>query len=186
MSDTPKRAKGTLQWRVNRAIHLWFTTDMTQAEIGDELGVSRQTVNDYIHSPPADEVREQLSNQAVQVRMAAFAELRRHMREAGHRSRTAERPVKVWRNDEGTLNVREIRDDETGEVIKRIPVPADLVMGPDEEARFYARKEVREALDMLIDLVGAGEPEQIEVSGEVSHGADESLQELKDMAEDLF
>lgn len=182
MSNKPKRAKGTLQWRVNRAIHLWFTTDMTQSEIGDELGVSRETVNDYIHSPPAEEVRGQLQDQAVQVRMAAFEELRRHMRVAGSRSRTAEKPVKVWTDDGGELRVEEIRDDE-GRVIKHIPVPADMVMGPDEEARFYARKEVREALDMLIDLVGAAEPEQVEVE----HGVDEEgLEELQEMAEDLF
>lgn len=186
MSDSPKRAKGSLQWRINRAIHLWFTSDMTQAEIGDELGVSRKTVNGYIHSPPAEEVQQQLQGQARQVRMAAFSELQRHMREAGQRSRSAEKPVKVWTDDDGTLRVMDIENDE-GDVVKKVPLPADMVMGADEEARFYARKEVREALDMMIDLVGAAEPERVEVSGEVSHGVDaEELGELKDMAEELF
>lgn len=168
MSDSPKRARGTRQWRINRTIHLWMTTDKTQSEIGDELGVSRQTVNEYIHSPPAEEVQETLQEQARQVRMAAFEELRRHMRESGERSRSAEKPVKVWRNDDGKLNVETITDDD-GNVVKRVPVPADLVMGPDEEARYYARQEVREALGMLIDLTGAGEPDRIQVD----HGVDE-------------
>ena len=183
MSDKPKRAKGSKQWRVNRAIHLWFTTDMTQEEIGDELGVSRQTAGEYIRSPPAEEVQETLETQATQVRLMAFEELRRHLREAGSRSRTAEKPVKVWTDDDGDLQVKEIRDDEDT-VVKRVPIPADMEMGPDDEARFYARKEIREALDMLIDLVGAAEPEQVELSGEVETGPD--LDELSEMADDLF
>lgn len=101
-----------------------------------------------------------------------------------YESRSAEKPVKVWTDDDATLNVREVVDEDTGEVVKRIPMPVDLEMGPDDEARFYARKEIREALDMLIDLVGAAEPEQVELSGEVDTGPD--MDELADMAEDLF
>lgn len=185
MSDSPKRAKGSVQWRVNKAIHLWFTTDMTQAEIGDELGVARQTVNDYINSPPAEEVQDTLNTQATQVRMMAFEELRRHLRDAGQRSRSAAKPVKVWTDDDGDLRVKNIEDDD-GDVVKRVPIPADMEMGPDEETRFYARKEIREALDMLIDLVGADEPDRIEITGEVEHGASEELQDLKEQADDLF
>ena len=186
MSHNPKRAKRTKRWRVTQAIHLYFTTDMTQEEIGDELGVARETVSRYIHEPPAEEVQEQLQNQARQVRMAAFEELRRHMREAGHRSRTAEKPVKVWTDEDGELQVETIRDDE-GNIVKRIPVPADIVMRPDEQTRFYARDEIREALEMLIDLVGAAEPERVEITGDVSHGMDsEELEELVALGEDLF
>lgn len=182
MTDTPKRAKGSKQWRVNRAIHLWFTTDMTQAEIGDELGVSQQTVNEYIHSPPAEEVKETLETQATQVRLMAFEELRRHLREAGARSRTAKKPVKVYENDDGELEVQDI-ELESGQV-KKIPVVQDLELLPDQEARYYARQEIRDALEMLIDLVGAGEPDELELSGEVDTGAD--LEDLAEMAENLF
>jgi len=182
MSDTPKRAKGSKKWRMNRAIHLWFTTDMTQEEIGDELGVSRQTVSDYIHSPPSKEVQETLETQATQVRLMAFEELRRHLREAGARSRTAKKPVKVYENEDGELEVEDI-ELESG-MTKKIPVVQDIELLPDQETRYYARQEIREALDMLIDLVGAGEPEQLELSGEVDTGAD--LEELAEMAEDLF
>lgn len=182
MTNSPKRAKGSKQWRVNRAIHMWFTTDMTQAEIGDELGVSRETVNEYINSPPAEEVQQTLQSQATQVRLMAFEELRRHLREAGARSRTAEKPVKVYENDAGELEVKDIELE--GGMTKKVPVVQDIQLLPDEEARFYARKEIREALDMLIDLVGAGEPEQVELSGEVDTGTD--LEELAEMADDLF
>lgn len=159
---------------------------MTQEEIGDELGVSRQTVNEYIHSPPSEDVQNTLKEQARQVRMSAFSELQRHMREAGQRSRSAEKPIKVWRDDEGELNVQEITNDE-GEVIKHIPIPADMVMGPDKEARFYARKEVREALDMLIDLTGAAEPERVELSGEVESGlSDAAIDKLGETIDEVL
>lgn len=183
--DEPKRAKGKKQWRVNRAIHLDLTTQMTKAEIGDELGVSERTARRYCKSPPAQEVQETLQEQATRVRMAAFSELRRQLRAAGERSRSAEKPVKVWRDDADELAVRDVEDDE-GNLLKKVPVPADLVMGPDEEARFYARKEARDILEQLVDLVGAGEPERVELSGDVEHGASEELEELLDEAGDLF
>lgn len=182
MTDSPKRAKGTKQWRVNKAIQLWFTSDLTQEEIGDRLGVSRQTINDYIHSPPAREVQETLETQATQVRLMAFEELRRHLREAGARSRTAKKPVKVYENDDGELEVQDVELE--GGQVKKFPVVQDIELLPDQEARFYARKEIREALEMLIDLVGAGEPEEIELSGEVDTGSD--MEELMEMADDLF
>jgi predicted transcriptional regulator len=177
-----KRAKGSKQWRVTQAIHYYFTTNMTMAEIGDELGVSKATVHNYVHEPPAEEVQQQLDNQATQVRLMAFEELRRHLREAGARSRTATKPVKVYENDDGELEVEDIELE--GGQVKKIPVVQDIELLPDREARFYARKEIREALEMLIDLVGAGEPDQLELSGEVDTGAD--LEELAEMAEDLF
>lgn len=182
MGNSPKRAKGSKQWRVNRAIHMWFTTDKTQAEIGDELGVARETVNEYVNSPPAEEVQETLETQATQVRLMAFEELRRHLREAGERSRTAKKPVKVYENDDGELEVQDL-ELESGQV-KKFPVVQDIELLPDQETRFYARKEIREALEMLIDLVGAGEPDRVELSGEVDTGPD--IEELQDMADDLF
>lgn len=183
--DAPKRAVGTKQHRVNRAIHLHFTTELTDAEIGEKLGVTERTVKNYVAEPPADEVRETLRNQATQVRMAAFAELKRQLRAAGQRSRGAETPVKVWEGDDGALNVKDIEDDE-GTVVKRVPLPADLVMGPDEEARFYARREAREVLEMLVDLVGAAEPEQIELSGEVDGGMSGELEgKLEELSESI-
>jgi predicted transcriptional regulator len=155
---------------------------MTQAEIGDELGVSRETVNTYINEPPTEEVQQQLQNQATQVRLMAVEELRRHMREAGERSRTAEKPVKVYENEDGELEVMDIELE--GGQTKKIPVVQDIELLPDKEARFYARKEIREALDMMIDLVGAGEPDQLELSGEVEHGTD--AEELQEMFSDIL
>jgi len=63
-------------------------------------------------------------------------------------------------------SLRDVRDEETGEVVKRVPIPNDIELGVDAEARYYARAEVRDILDQLTDLVGAKEPEQVEVMGE--------------------
>lgn len=155
---------GTKTYRVTKAIHWWFTTDKTQSEIADELGVSERKVREYIKEPPADEVKEALEHQETQVRLTAFEELRRQLRAAGERSRSAEKPVKVWQDDQGRLQVRDVRND-TGEVVERAPVNADVELLADEKARYYAREEIREILDRLVDLVGAAEPDQLEVEG---------------------
>jgi len=182
----PKRAKGTRKWRINRAVHLWMTTNMTQTEIGDELGVSRETVNRYIHDPPADEVRETLTEQARQVRLSAFQELQRQLREAGERSRSAEKPVKVWTDDDGDLTVKDKRDPETGEKLGVFPLPDDMEMGADEQARYYSRGEIRDILEMLIDLVGAAEPDEVELSGAVESGlSDEAAETLDRLSDSL-
>lgn len=185
MTDNPKRAKGTKAWRVNQAIHRHFTTTDSYEEIADDLGVSPETIKGYISEPPAQEVRQVLETQQVQVRMAAFSELKRQLREAGQRSRTAEKPVKVWTDDDGHLVVRDVRDGEKGQIVKKYPLPETFEMGPDHETRFYAREEAREILEQLVDLVGAGEPEQIEFSGEVERGASDELKSLIEEAKDL-
>lgn len=162
IDDSPDAPVGTPALRRTIAIHWYWTTEHTIEEMADALGVTRQTVEKYLQSGPNQEVREMMSRVEEQVRMVAVQELREQLQAAGHRARTAEKPVEVWTDDDGNLRVKDERHPETGELTGKYPVPEDIELGPDEEARFYARSEVREILDQLTDLVGAGEPEKVE------------------------
>lgn len=167
--DAPVGKKST---RRALALHWHWTTEYTNKEIATALGVSESTIEKYLKSTPADEIREQLADVETEVRYVAVQELRDQLKAVGHRSRTAESPAKVWTDDDGNLNVQDVTDDD-GDVVKRVPVPEDLDLMPDEEARFYARKEVRAILDQLTELLGVGEPKEIkhEHSGEIDTGA---------------
>jgi hypothetical protein len=157
---------GTKTYRVTKAIHWHFTTEKTWEEISEKLGVSKSVAKGYVNEPPADEVRAMMENQATQVRVAALEELKRQLRECGAREESAEKPVKIWRSKSGDVHVRDVRDDQGG-LVERIPLPQDFEMGDDEEAKFYARSEAREIMDMMIDLTGAAEPEEVKLSGSV-------------------
>lgn len=165
IDDRPSAPKGTPDTRRSIAIHWHWTTEHSAEEIAQALGVTEQTVERYLHSGPGEEVKEQLANVEQEVRLVAVQELREQLQAAGHRSKTAEAPAKVWEDDDGNLNVKTITD-EDGEVVKRVPVPENLELLPDEEARYYAREEVREILDQLCELVGAKEPEEHRVEHE--------------------
>lgn len=151
--------------RESKAIHLWYTTEMTQKEIAEEIGVGRDTISRYVNSEPSQEVQELLEEEAAQVRIVALNELRQQLREAGEKARSAEKPIKVWTDESGHLNVNDKVNPETGEITGKYPVPSDMEMGPDEEARYYARGEIREILDQMAELVGAKSPQEIEMSG---------------------
>jgi hypothetical protein len=121
-------------------------------------------VDRYIREGPTDAVQKQMADVESEVRLIAVGELKQQLKAAGSRSKTVEKPVKIWQDDSGNVRIREKRDD-IGEVVERAPVNIDVEMMPDEEARYYARAEVREILDQLADLVGAKEPDQLEVEG---------------------
>jgi predicted DNA-binding protein YlxM (UPF0122 family) len=164
--DRPDSPVGSKQHRITKAIHWHFTTDLTHAEIADRLGVREETVSRYIREPPVEEVRDQLQQQTLKTRLVAFEELKRQLREAGQRSRSAECPVKIWPED-GAIHVTDIRNDH-GKLLERIPIPEDFELGPDQEERFYGRNEAREILEMMVDLVGAGEPDTLRLEGGVN------------------
>jgi hypothetical protein len=168
INQRPDAPVGTPEARRTQALHWHWTTEYTNAEIAAALGVTERTVERYLDEPPADEVREQLADVETQVRYIAVAELQDQLKAAGHRAKTAEAPAEVWTDDDGNLRVRDVRDD-AGDVVERVPIPDDLDLMPDEEARYYARAEVRDILDQLTDLLGIGEPEQLEVehSGQI-------------------
>lgn len=163
--SSEKDPVGTKRHRVTRAIHDHFLTDKSWEEIADDLGVEPRTARMYVNEPPAEEVQEIIQSQATSTRIAAWEELKRQLREAGQRSRTAEKPVKIW-PDDGSVHVSDVVNDR-GEVVDKIPIPEGFEIGPDEEARFYGRHEAREILEMMIDLVGAAEPETLRLEGDV-------------------
>lgn len=164
LDDSPDRPVGTPAVRRTKAIHWNWTTDATQQEMADALGVTKQTIRSYLNDGPTDAVKEQMDRVESEVRVVAVEELKSQLQAAGARAKTADKPVKVWTDEAGDLHVRDQRDPDTGELMGKVPVPNDMELGADSEARYYARAEVREILEQLIDLVGAAEPDEHTVS----------------------
>jgi hypothetical protein len=140
---------------------------MSAEEIGEELNVTGRTVESYLNETPAQEVQEQLVEQQAEARIIAYEELKRQLREAGERSRSAEKPVMIFENEDGELEVRDVHDDDTGELVTKKPIPQDMELLPDEKTRYFGRQEVREILEQMSELLGIKEADEIEVSGEV-------------------
>jgi len=172
IDDERENAVGTPSSRRTAAIHWRWTTEATYTDIASALGVTEQTIRNYLNDGPSDAVKEQMDNLEAEVRMVAVAELREQLQAAGQRSRSAEKPVEVWTDDRGNLQVNDKVNEETGELTGRYPVPAGMELGVDAEARYYARAEVRDILDQLVDLVGAAEPDKVEHSGAVEVESD--------------
>lgn len=165
IDDRPDAPVGTPATRRTIAIHWEWTTEYSREEMAAALGVTEKTVERYLSQGPNDEVREQMADVESEVRLAAVAELKSQLKAAGHRSRTAEKPVTIYETADGDIEVRDVHDDETGELLAKKPVPQDMQLLPDEQARFYSRDEAREIIEQLVDITGAGEPEQHEHTG---------------------
>jgi predicted transcriptional regulator len=163
IDDEPDSPVGTPATRRTIAIHWEWTTQYSREEMATALGVKKSTIDRYIREGPTDEVQRLMDGVEQEVRMVAVAELKDQLKRAGDRSRTAEKPVKVWTDEDGNLQVNDEIDDETGKLTGKYPVPDDMEMGPDYTARFFRREEVREILQQLIDLVGAAEPDELEI-----------------------
>jgi len=163
IDDDPDHPVGTKPFRRAVAIKWRWTTEYTTEQIASALGVRPRTIRNYLSEEPTDEVREAMDANEGVIRDIAVAELKEQLRAAGHRSRTAETPVEVWTDADGDLRVNDKVNPETGELTGKYPVPADMELAADEQARYYARAEVREILDQLTDLVGAKEPEEHKV-----------------------
>lgn len=167
IDDLPESPVGSREIRQAYAIQWWWSTDMSNEEIGDRLGVRPTTVKDYVHEGPGREVKQMMAAKEKQVRLVAVQELQEQLREVGTKSKTAETAVKIWADDDGNVMVKDVRDEE-GDVVKRYPVPQDVEIGDDEQARFYRRSEAREILDMLLDITGGWDPVEVELDGEVN------------------
>jgi len=171
IDDRPDSPVGTPATRRTIAIHWEWTTEYDREEMAKALGVQKSTIDRYIREGPTDDVQRLMDGVEKEVRMVAVAELKDQLKRGGARSRTAEKPVKVWTDEDGDLQVNDKVDEETGKLTGKYPVPADLELGADETARFYRREEVREIIDRLVEITGAAEPEQHEVdathSGEI-------------------
>jgi predicted DNA-binding protein YlxM (UPF0122 family) len=172
---------GSKQMRVTRAIHDRYLTDKSVSDIADDLDVTENTVHEYLTEPPVEEVKEAMTTQSIRVRMLAVEELQQQLQAVGVRSRSAEKPVKVYTDDNGDLTVQDATN-EDGDVVDKFAVPDDVELGPDHEERYYAREEVREILDQLTELVGAAEPEEIQIE---HTGETENVGELRDAIESL-
>lgn len=182
------RPKGSKKWRVRRAIHLAHTSKLGHEEIGEKLGVSGRTVRKYLKEEPAQEVQEKLVEQQAEARVIAYEELKRQLREAGERSRSAEKPVKIYKNDEGELEVRDVYNDD-GDLVTKKPVPQDIEILSDDKARYFGRQEVREILDRIADLLGIKEAQEVELTGAVEHEhqvTHELGEEEKQQLDELF
>lgn len=145
-----------------------YCRDMSIAEIAEELDLTERTIKEYLYSEPSQEVQEMVEWRSKQVRVMALEELRQQLKVAGEKSRSAEKPVKVWPED-GDIKITDIQDD-AGNTVDRIPIPDDFDLLPDETARFFRREEVREIIEQMTELVGAKEPEQheLDVSGDLA------------------
>lgn len=177
---------GSREMRVQKALYWYWTRDLSQAEIGEKLGVSERKVREYVNEAPQSQaVQEQLADLEAQVRYVAAEELREQLQAAGERARSAETPVKIWQDENGELVVQDKRNDD-GEIEGRYPVPQGFEMGPDEQARFYGRSEVRDILDLLTDIVGAkaAERHEVDMSGDVSMNHSVTIQHVS--ASDLL
>lgn len=176
IDDRPDAPVGTPATRRTIAIHWEWTTEYSREEMAAALGVTKQTVENYLAQGPNDAVKEQMADVESEVRLAAVAELKSQLKAAGHRSRTAEKPVTIYETDDGDIEVRDVHDDETGELLAKKPVPQDMQLLPDEQARFYSRDEAREIIEQLVDITGAGEPDEqrvdMEMHGEVTHSVE--------------
>jgi predicted transcriptional regulator len=165
IDDNPDAPVGTPAMRRTIAIHWEWTTEYSREEMASALGVTKSTINRYVREGPTDEVQAKIEDLEAEVRAVAVAELKQQLKAAGHRSRTAKKTVKIYKNDEKKIEVRDVRDDDTGELITKKPIPQDVKLLPDEEARYYGRLEAREIIEQLTELTGAGEPDQVEVAG---------------------
>lgn len=168
IDDEPSSPVGTPATRRTIAIHWEWTTEYTREQMATALGVRKSTIDRYIRDGPTEEVQSKMGDVESEVRMVAVAELKAQLKAAGHRSRTAEKPVKVW-PENGDIHVSDIRPNEDAPVVDRVPIPDDYDLMPNEEARYYAREEVRDIIEQLVDITGVAEPDrqQIEHSGKI-------------------
>lgn len=191
IDDRPEAPVGTPGTRRTVAIHWDWTTEHSREEMASALGVTKQTIDAYLESEPSKEVQEKMNGVEATVRIAAVSELKDQLRRAGHESKTAERPVKIYEDENGDLVIHDEEND-AGETVDRFAVPVDLEMGPDQKTRFFRREEVREIIDLLTDIVGAKEPDRKEITGEdggpidfsLSQDEKEALDEANDVEPD--
>lgn len=163
IDDEPGSPVGTPATRRTIAIHWEWTTEYSRERMATALGVRKSTIDRYIREGPTEGVQAQMEGIETEVRLVAIAELKEQLKQAGSRSRTAEKPVKIW-TDDGNLRVEDKTHPESGKITGKYPVPWDMEIGPDHTTRYYRREEVREILQQLVDITGAGEPDEVEVS----------------------
>lgn len=182
--------------RINRAIHLHYTTNMTNKEIADELDVTPQTVSKYLNEDMGEEVQEMLQQERQRVMKESLTILKQQLRDLHEQmeevqveKEEAETAVKVYTDDNGDLVYDTVTDDNGVE--RMFKVPQEMEMQPDDTVRYFRRTEwrdiaedIREILQEMRELVGADTADKIEIehSGGIdhSHGVDEETMEMID------
>lgn len=144
-------------------------------EVSERLGVSVDRVEKYVYSLD-EEVLQAMVHTRAEARALASQELQEQLQEVGRKKRTSETDVMVYTDEDGNLVKEEIEDENGQKHI--LKVPQDIEMQPDEEARFYARQEIREILSMLLDLTGGWEPIEVEKETTVSLDDDIDMDQL--------
>jgi AcrR family transcriptional regulator len=160
-------------------------------EIAERLGVSEDTVYDYVNNLSEEELQAMVHSRA-EARAIAAEELKEQLQEVGRKKRTSETDRKIYTDDDGNLVTETVYRDQEGNVFSEDEVDSDrpdikkkvykveqgIELEPDMEARYYARGEAREILSMLLDLTGGWEPIEIEKETTVSLDDDTDLDQL--------
>jgi predicted transcriptional regulator len=151
-------------YRARKAMEWKWTRNMTNQEIADELGVTRKTVRKYLNDPP-EELKEPAQHFKRQLIEGTMQHLREQLAAATERARNAERTSKVFATDEdGNLETERIHFEDGGS--KLIPKVEDYEFAPNHEVRAASRREAREIIQMLWNLTGAEEPDELNIGGD--------------------
>jgi predicted transcriptional regulator len=145
--------------RESKAIHLYFAKGWTVPDIAEELDVSESTAYRYVNSEPADEVKELLAEKEAQVRVNSLEHLREQFADVTDAKEEATTVSKVFDQGDGTVETVETED---GRIV---PVVQDYEIKPDGKVQQSLRREEREIMQHMERLVGAAEPQEVEVSG---------------------
>lgn len=173
--------------RVSRAVYLSYVEDLDQNEIAERLDVSQTAVSNYLNDPELGELHEHIKEHAAYIRLSAVDVLKEQLTDALAREKAAEEVTEDWAPDEeGRVEtVDEVDDD--GRVTDRTPLPEGYVIEADEEVRAEARKETREILQDMLDIVEPGGDHTVELatggdgaSFEISTSMHESAHEEED------
>lgn len=187
---------GTRKWRQTQAIHLHFTTNMTNREIAEKLDVHETTISGYLNDDYAEEVNEMVETHKSQVMMESLRVLKEQLRDLHDQMREvevereeAEVEVKIYRNDEGEVQYDTFTDDNGQEQMYKVPQGYEVE--PDGQTRYFRRSEwreisrdIRDVLQEMRSLLGVEQADRIRIehSGGVDHrhGLDEQTRDLID------
>jgi len=150
-------------YRVRKAVEWKFTRGWTNKRIAEELDVTPQTVSEYLNDPP-EELQDPIQHFKDELTLGTVERLREQLHEANRRAREAETPQKVFEFDEdGNLVTEEIHFEDGGS--KLIPKVEGMEMAPNHKVRAAARQEERRIIQMLWDLAGVEEPDELNIGG---------------------
>lgn len=152
---------------------------LTTAEIADELGVKEATVKSYLkESPVSNAMRARLEDVAEQELRMMIQDLQDRMQKLREMESTLMDSVEVVITDydsttiEGTLSSYKAEEYELEDIDatieQDIALPSEWKQVPSFKRLQAVWDEQRKTQDQLTKLLGLQQPEQIELSGEVT------------------